>query len=712
MDSSQPSLRTLILTAAKHLSLEWQNDRIRLRLPSDPPVDRCHSGPFARALRRYIPEIQVEEWDAACSDTGRQPMVYSMEKGLMSKYVHWARCLGLAEENLALPPWLTPLTAPDALSRGPAQPGVEPSFFSEPQARNLAEYQKRAIRFGVSISGKLLLADDLGLGKSIQALGVAWQYRETFPLLILCPPVQRNLWQQEIAKWTPIPVTEVQEVLTETTVLETTARVVIVSYDFLEKFEELQSSAEIDFKVVIADECHSIKHFDAHKSKVILRIASLAQRLILISSDKLVKKSAAELHPLFQSLDPYLGTQETFLRRYFDGKLGKLGRRIDPRREQELEAYLFKVIGIRRKTAEVSSELLPLRRQRIFLPKSGCSLSMGELKRMETEMFHRQRFVSDSSVSKQARLSEMKRVSHLVMQTKMRSCAEYVTETTNNGGKMLVFAYHREMLDSLEAALKETLGASGYVRIDQKTPTHERENLVTCFEEDDECHTALLSFTALSEGQSLPQVEAILFAELAWAPSIILQCEARAHGIHGIQGRTGSSSSHISHSLLIQYLLLEDCQWDSHCYERLEEKLRHVTLGTGDAAEEQHAASISRSIEPLPPPSSQKQEIHDSFPLREATQEGLQHFDERRSDEVYQVVEHLHLGLNLKLQQCYTKDSLEKKCKGNEQKLRRLHYFMKEAKKLHPVSAAFKPGGGVGARAQMVHPPKRQKLSE
>ena len=472
MDSSQPSLRTLILTAAKHLSLEWQNDRIRLRLPSDPPVDRCHSGPFARALRRYIPEIQVEEWDAACSDTGRQPMVYSMEKGLMSKYVHWARCLGLAEENLALPPWLTPLTAPDALSRGPAQPGVEPSFFSEPQARNLAEYQKRAIRFGVSISGKVLLADDLGLGKSIQALGVAWQYRETFPLLILCPPVQRNVWQQEIAKWTPIPVTEVQEVLTKTTVLETTARVIIVSYAFLEKFEELQSSAEIDFKVVIADECHSIKHFDAHKSKVILRIASLAQRLILISSDKLVKKSAAELHPLFQSLDPYLGTQETFLRRYFGGKLGKLGRRIDPRREQELEAYLFKVIGIRRKTAEVSSELLPLRRQRIFLPKSGCSLSMGELKQMETEMFHRQRFVSDSSVSKQARLSEMKRVSHLVMQTKRRSCVEYVTETTNNGGKMLVFAYHREMLGSLEAALKETLGASGYVRIDQKTPTH------------------------------------------------------------------------------------------------------------------------------------------------------------------------------------------------------------------------------------------------
>ena len=109
-----------------------------------------------------------------------------------------------------------------------------------------------------------------------------------------------------------------------------------------------------------------------------------------------------------------------------------------------------------------------------------------------------------------------------------------------------------------------------------------------------------------------------------------------------------------------------------------------------------------------------KQEIHDSFPLeREATKERLQQFDEpRRSDELYQVVEHLHLGLNLKLQQCYTKDSLEKKCKGNEQKLRKLHYFMKEAKKLQPVSAAFNPGGGVGASAQMVHPPKRQKLSE
>ena len=648
------SLRTLILTAAKQVSLELQGDRIRLQLPSNPPADRIHSGPFARALRRYIPEVKIEEWDG--TDTLQQPLAYSIAKHLLSKYTHWARCLGVADETLALPPWLEPLTnssdQPTAFS--------EPSYFSQ-APQKLTEHQKQGILFGVQRAGRLLLADDMGLGKSVQALGVAWQYRDDFPMLILCPTALIDLWKEEILKWTPIT-----EVVTGTAI-EPTAQVVIISYSLLGKFE--QSFDGIGFKLVIADECHSIKTLDAQRSMFFLRVASLAHRLILISSGEVVLKSLMELHPLLQILDPKLGS-ESFLQRYGSKDKDSFRPRFD-RREQELHSYLFKLIGLRRRKEEVFNEL-PLRRQKIFLNVGG-SLS-GELKRLEAELFRRGRNCSDS---KQARLSEMKRLSHLVMQSKRRSCVEYITEISNNGiGKVVFFAYHREMLDSLEAALKDALGASGYVRVDQTVTVTQRTHLLACFEEDPRCHAALLSFNALSEDTELSVVvETMIFTEMAWAPGIILQCEGRSQ----------------NGSVQIQYLL-GDSQWDSHCYQRLEEKRqlnRQLTHTQAAGAPTLVAPSADHTVAKeeinLRPSDRQEPRIESS-----ETSE--------TSDAVYRVVEHLHLGLNLKLQECYTQEALEKKCKGSQYKLKRLHDFMREAKKLQRVEV------------QLARPPKRQRF--
>lgn len=303
---SEPCLRTRILTAAQKVTLELQDDRIRLQL--HPAVGHHSTGPFARALRRYIPEIKVEEWEPG--DAG-QPVAYSMERQLLSKYTHWARCLGVEEESLALPRWLQ-----DSLE-DQQQQQPEPSFFSERQAQKLTEYQKRGIRFGVRRGGKLLLADDMGLGKSVQALGVAWQYQTSFPMLIICPTLLRKLWQRQISKWTPIPTKDVQEVNAGTTVLQSAARAVIVAYEDLEKLMQLQNSkTESVYKVLIADECHRIKTCETQIS-ALMRIASVAQRMILVSSGaQMVLKSVAELYPLFQILDPNVGNDGSFMERY------------------------------------------------------------------------------------------------------------------------------------------------------------------------------------------------------------------------------------------------------------------------------------------------------------------------------------------------------------------------------------------------------------
>ncbi len=43
----------------------------------------------------------------------------------------------------------------------------------------------------------------MGLGKTIQALSVAYYYREQWPLLIVVPASLRYSWVEEIEKWFP-----------------------------------------------------------------------------------------------------------------------------------------------------------------------------------------------------------------------------------------------------------------------------------------------------------------------------------------------------------------------------------------------------------------------------------------------------------------------------------------------------------------------------
>ena len=41
------------------------------------------------------------------------------------------------------------------------------------------------------------------LGKTLQALSIAYYYKEEWPLLIVCPSSMRFPWIEEIEKWLP-----------------------------------------------------------------------------------------------------------------------------------------------------------------------------------------------------------------------------------------------------------------------------------------------------------------------------------------------------------------------------------------------------------------------------------------------------------------------------------------------------------------------------
>jgi SWI/SNF-related matrix-associated actin-dependent regulator 1 of chromatin subfamily A len=109
-----------------------------------------------------------------------------------------------------------------------------------------------------------LLADGMGLGKSVQAI-TAILALSAKNILVICPAVARSNWGNEIAKWGNDQLT--YQVLYKNQRGLPEVNVVIVSYDFAALYTVLLNTREWD--VLVLDEAHMLKSLDAKRAKAV-----------------------------------------------------------------------------------------------------------------------------------------------------------------------------------------------------------------------------------------------------------------------------------------------------------------------------------------------------------------------------------------------------------------------------------------------------------
>lgn len=147
-----------------------------------------------------------------------------------------------------------------------------------------------------------MLGDEMGVGKTIQAIGIMHLYKIDWPLLIICPSSLKYSWRDEILKWAPsIQKTDIQLFKTGKDSFNDEAIIFIFSYDLAAR-----RSQEIygrKFSAAIADEAHYLKSRDAKRSKDLIPIFMEAKRVILISGTPMLSKPV-EVFNLLNILRP------------------------------------------------------------------------------------------------------------------------------------------------------------------------------------------------------------------------------------------------------------------------------------------------------------------------------------------------------------------------------------------------------------------------
>ena len=410
----------------------------------------------------------------------------------------------------------------------------------------LYDFQKDGIKFGLERKGRILLADEMGVGKTVQAIGISLLYKEEWPVLIICPSSLKFVWRDEILKWIPDindDKINIQIFKTSKDYFKCGVKIYIMSYDLTVKLED--KIIEKDFKFIIADEAHYLKSPDAKRTKCLMPIIKKSKRVILITGTPILAKPV-ELYPLLNMLRPDLfHSFSTFGNRYCDPKRNFFGMDWTGSSYPKELNFILKHIMIRRLKKDVISQLPPKKRQKVEIQtdskviKQIMAINLSSEKIIEKFSDLNNTSINPNLVSyvneennedsNDNLLNLFNKVYKLSAEAKTSGVKEYIHYLIDNKCKFLIFAHHIVMLDAIEDEVKKL--KVDYIRIDGKVKLEKRQEYVQKYQKDEACLVAILSITACYTGITLTAASTVVFSELHMTPAVMIQAEDRAHRI-------------------------------------------------------------------------------------------------------------------------------------------------------------------------------------
>jgi SNF2 family DNA or RNA helicase len=397
--------------------------------------------------------------------------------------------------------------------------------------------------------GRALLADEVGLGKTIEAGLVLSEYllRERVRrALILTPPSLVRQWRAELAAKFAIDsrTTEDADARRHPERLWSGAGVVIASLAMARSPQHRDAVAAEPWDLVIIDEAHALKNARTQSHALVARLTS---RFLLLLTATPIENDVEELYNLVSLLRPgHLGGRADFVRR-----LGGRTRRPSEAARREVRALLGEVMV--RNTRALSGVRLPPRFARTVLVEP--TASEGDVYRHLVEALrtlgaggHTRLLLStllqEAGSSPAALAATLRKIgadadlpdAARVALAPAIECAERPLETgkTNallraldgGDGPVIVFTRFRATL----AFLAELLAGRGIAceRLDGDTPIALRHAAIDRIRRDG---GVLLSTDVGSEGLNLQFCHRLINFDLPWNPMRIEQRIGRLHRI-------------------------------------------------------------------------------------------------------------------------------------------------------------------------------------
>jgi SWI/SNF-related matrix-associated actin-dependent regulator 1 of chromatin subfamily A len=402
---------------------------------------------------------------------------------------------------------------------------------------NLYPFQRDGVIFALEHHGRVLIGDEMGVGKTIQGIATACAFRDEWPVFVLCPASVKLNWREEFMRWYPELEKKDFYLLHSKKSMKNAAKIWIASYNMATLLEQWLNTFE--FKVVIADESHYMKNFKAKRTQALIPILQRAKRVILLSGTPVLARPA-ELFTQLAAIRPDIFANfKQFADRFCDPKV--MFTHTDytgAAHIKELHTVLSNTVMIRRLKSDVLRQLPAKVRQKVEIAVNAAHCR--KIKKLYFEIKKKQEYFqevvqnlgteeAEQAIRKLGVDMFISRAYSLTALAKQQGVCEYVSYLVQNDCKFIVFGHHLDMLDAIEnQVIKEK---AKYIRIDGSTPQERRQQGILAFQKYPDCKVAVLGILAAGQGITLTAASTVIMAEMNWTPGVMIQAEDRAHRI-------------------------------------------------------------------------------------------------------------------------------------------------------------------------------------
>ena len=410
------------------------------------------------------------------------------------------------------------------------------------------EFQKTGVKFLI-LNDKCILADDMGLGKSIQSIMATKLLPETYKILIVTLRTLKYNFEEEVnyfdertsvieKKWNPNKYT-------------------IIHYESVKKFQkEILDSC---FDIIIMDEAHKIKNKKAKRTELFLDIFKKTKNEIkktwLLTGTPLDNRPSEYYNLLRIIKHPVADNWLSYIYRYCNGYQDQFGHFVTSG-SSNLEELFEKTKGsiLRRTKKQVLVDFPDKTRSTLPIKLEN---EKGYFKALQD--FIDKKFILELEEEKDDEESEVNDLAKdffgITGKTKMKigdlnavtklqiwrqwcalekvrdgSTLELIENEIDKGNKIIVFTNFISVIDELKSRLGDIC-----LTLDGRIKIEDRQKIVNKFNSEEHYKVFVVNFAVGATGLNLQSSNVEIMNDLPWVPSLVLQGEDRIYRIGQIK---------------------------------------------------------------------------------------------------------------------------------------------------------------------------------
>lgn len=433
------------------------------------------------------------------------------------------------------------------------------------RAGELYPFQCAGVHF-LELMGSGIIADQMGLGKTVQALAFLARGDDRYPALVVCPASVKMNWAREVMRWIGDDevscdvvdgsysyevrpdgkkghrIGNIQNLNTDEF-----ADILIINYDVLNRNKE--KLLEMEFKTVVLDESHYVKNFKSKRSEAAKDIASQAKHKILLTGTPVMNRPAELWHQLHIISPEVWPKFFKFAKRYCDLQRGRFGWTYNGATNlDELHRSIVGTYMVRRRKMEVIKDM-----PKKVVYKTNIDVDAGVRQEYNLAFKNFRQWALNSGgqdklmrVLRAEMLTRMTTLKRLAAEAKVETAVEHIVDflESREEDQLVVFAHHRSVLEGLYREIRKS--NHKVATIFGGDSMAKRQQAIDDFR-DGRVRVIVCSIMAAGTGvDGLQVAQNMMFLERTWRPADHQQAEDRIHRI----GQTDIC--------FVEYLDLED----------------------------------------------------------------------------------------------------------------------------------------------------------